>query len=344
MKQDNRNREDPSLHRRGEPGDESFVPESFSADYRGTSSLPLRADAEQEAKVRHEAEEAEEMDKELDDFLPEGESLPEEEFLTKWSRDLENDEEEPVDSHASLEEAEEGMAVAKTALRQRRPQGRRWYGLLVGSLVLLLALTGVGFLAWMAGSSLHARLTDDSQLRAYDDFLTPVVMLDPEPFASPDKAPNTFVQEASLWKAILDDGGSRYTQYDDNGRVIIPLGDVASACVALFGPDRNLSPGTPSEESFYTYDERITPTMWPFLAPIVWSRPTQRNPIQRMEKPFSVWGMSPPQTNGGRAVFHPVPRLLPPPQSIWSMFWRKTRIQALLIYMPCARWRNNRIQ
>ena len=141
MKQDNRNREDPSLHRGGEPGDESFVPESFSADYRGTSSLPLRADAEQEAKVRHEAEEAEEMDKELDDFLPEGESLPEEEFLTKWSRDLENDEEEPVDSHASLEEAEEGVAVAKTALRQRRPQGRRWYGLLVGSLVLLLALT-----------------------------------------------------------------------------------------------------------------------------------------------------------------------------------------------------------
>ena len=256
MKQDNRNREDPSLHRGGEPGDESFVPESFSADYRGTSSLPLRADAEQEAKVRHEAEEAEEMDKELDDFLPEGESLPEEEFLTKWSRDLENDEEEPVGSHASSEEAEEGVAVAKTALRQRRPQGRRWYGLLVGSLVLLLALTGVGSRAGMAGSSLHARLTDDSQLRAYDDFLTPVVMLDPEPFASPDKAPNTFVQEASLWKAILDDGGSRYTQYDDNGRAIIPLGDVASACVALFGPDRNLSPGTPSEESFYTYDEQ----------------------------------------------------------------------------------------
>ena len=53
MKQDNRNREDPSLHRGGEPGDESFVPESFSADYRGTSSLPLRADAEQELSLIH---------------------------------------------------------------------------------------------------------------------------------------------------------------------------------------------------------------------------------------------------------------------------------------------------
>ncbi len=263
MKQDNRNREEPAQALKqaagaGEPEKNAFVPESFSADYRGQSSLPLHR--EEEAR---EAERAEEMDKELDDFLPEGESLPEEEFLTKWGRELEEAGEgsgtEGEEAPSALpEEAASGAvpgAASATALRQRRPQGRRWYGLLAGSVVLLLALTGVVFLAWMAGSSLHARFTDDSQLRAYDDFLMPVVMLDPEPFASPDKAGNTFVQEASLWKAILDDGGSRYTQYDDNGRVIIPLGDVAAACVSLFGPDRNLSPGTPGEESFYTYDE-----------------------------------------------------------------------------------------
>ena len=183
-----------------------------------------------------------------------------------------------------------------------------------------------------------------SQLRAYDDFLTPVVMLDPEPFASPDKAPNTFVQEASLWKAILDDGGSRYTQYDDNGRVIIPLGDVASACVALFGPDRNLSPGTPSEESFYTYDEQDNSYHVALFSSDSMVTPYTEKSYSEDGKTILRVGYVSPQTNGGRAVFHPVPRLLPPPQSIWSMFWRKTRIQALLIYMPCARWRNNRIQ
>ena len=233
----------------GEADGKTFTPESFSADYRSNSSLPLRAEKEAQA--------AEEMDKELDDFLPEGESLPEEEFLTKWSRDLEDtqEQEEEKEPSASSEETDEEASVPQaTALRQRRPQGRRWYGLLVGSVVLLLALTGVCFLAYLGGSSLYAKLTDDSQLRAYDTFLTPVVMLDPEPFDSPEKASNDFVQEASLWKVILEDGGSRYTKYDDNGRVIIPLGDVAAACSELFGPDRNLSPGTPSEESFYTYD------------------------------------------------------------------------------------------
>ena len=68
------------------------------------------------------------MDKELDDFLPEGESLPEEEFLTKWSRDLEDtqEQEEEKEPSASSEETDEEASVPQaTALRQRRPQGRR---------------------------------------------------------------------------------------------------------------------------------------------------------------------------------------------------------------------------
>lgn len=74
-------------------------------------------------------------------------------------------------------------------------------------------------------------------------------MLDPQPFESPEKADMDFVQNASIWKLVLSDGGSSYTLYDDDGRAMIPLGDVAAACSELFGPDISFSPRTPEEET-----------------------------------------------------------------------------------------------
>ena len=124
----------------------------------------------------------------------------------------------------------------------------------VGSLVLLLALTGVVFIVGIVGKQIYTAATDDSQLRAYDTFLTPAVMQDPQPFASPDKAPEDFVLNASLWQAITANNGTNYTEYDDAGRVLVPLGDVVQACRDLFGPDCQLQPKTPAQETFFEYN------------------------------------------------------------------------------------------
>ena len=124
---------------------------------------------------------------------------------------------------------------------------------MLGSLVLLLALVGVVSLAGMIGTRIYEQATDDSALRAYDEKLACIVMQDPEPFDSPETADPTFVQNAALWKSILEKR-SEWTGYDDNGLAIIPLGVVASAAEELFGPDCSLSPSSPTEETFYTYD------------------------------------------------------------------------------------------
>lgn len=194
---------------------------SFSADYRTGSSEPVQ-DRE---------------DTELDDFLPEGETLPDDGALSKW-------EDEP-----------EGMPPPLPAPGNRaaRPRGKRRYGVALGSLVLLLALVGVVSLAGMIGTRIYEHATDDSALRAYDSLIACVVMQDPEPFASPEEADPVFVQNAALWKSILEKR-SEWTGYDDNGLAVIPLGVVASAAQELFGPDCALSPSDPAEETFYTYD------------------------------------------------------------------------------------------
>lgn len=130
------------------------------------------------------------------------------------------------------------------------------YGVAVGSVVLLLALVGVVFLATSIGKQIYNAATDDSNLRAYDTFLTPVVMQDPQPFASPDKAGEEFVLNTSLWKTIMADNGTNYTNYDDMGRLIVPLGDVVSACRDLFGPQCQLQPKTPAEETFFEFNSK----------------------------------------------------------------------------------------
>jgi len=175
-----------------------------------------------------------ENDTEIDDFLPEGDGIEDERLLTKWDDGL-------------------GAAAPEPRVKSR---GRHRYGIFVGSLVLLLALVGVGFLATAIGTKIHSAVTDDTKLRQYDQFLTVAVAQDPQPFSSPDKADSDFVLNASLWLTMTSDSAANYTDYDDAGRTIVPLGDVVDACRQLFGPDCQLQPKNPSEETFFEYDSQ----------------------------------------------------------------------------------------
>ena len=198
----------------------------FTADYRGAYDKPTE-----------KAEPIEENDIEIDDFLPENDTNDDEELLTKWTDEL-----EPEDLDSPAEQ--------KKPIRRRRHR----YGVAVGSLVLILALGGVGFIATYIGKGIYFKVTDQSQNRAYDTLLSTVVMQDPQPFDSPDKANQEFVLNAALWKTIMKNNGTNYTNYDDTGRVIVPLGDVVDSCHELFGPDCQLQPKTPAQKTFFEYN------------------------------------------------------------------------------------------
>lgn len=244
-----------------EPEDKNRDPGSYSADYRSSfpsgekksppAKKPRPPDSGPKAKQRWpiSAQKAAprvsdsaaarrerlENDTEIDDFLPESDGIDDERLLTKW---------------------DDGLGAAAPARPKPRRRGRHRYGVFVGSLVLILALVGVGFLATTIGVKIHSALTDDTKLRQYDQFLTVVVAQDPQPFSSPDKADSDFVLNASLWQCMTSDNAANYTDYDDAGRTIVPLGDVVSACHQLFGPDCQLQPKNPTEETFFEYDSQ----------------------------------------------------------------------------------------
>ena len=209
--------------------------DGFSADYRSAY--------EQTTEKAEDMENAEKSDTEIDDFLPDSSTNSGEELLTKWSDELDP----------------EQMEMDKWPETQKpaRRRGRRRYGVAVGAMVLILALVGVGFIATAIGKQIYTAATDDTKLREYDTFLSSVVMQDPKPFVSPDKADEEFVLNASLWKTITANNGTNYTNYDDAGRIIVPLGDVVDACRDLFGPNCQLQPKTPAQETFFEYNSDL---------------------------------------------------------------------------------------
>lgn len=231
--------------------DKNSRPDSFSADYRGSfpnggegggkprrqarpaAKKPAPPLPKPQAKPPAARKSRLENDTEIDDFLPESDSMDGERLLTKW---------------------DDGLGPQEAERPRAKRRGRHRYGIFAGSLVLILALVGIGFLATTIGLRIHSSLTDDTKNRAYDKFLTVVVAQDPQPFASPDKADPDFVLNASLWQTMTSDSAANYTEYDDAGRTIVPLGDVVDACRELFGPDCQLQPKNPTEETFYEYD------------------------------------------------------------------------------------------
>lgn len=249
----------------------------FKADYRADSYTPVEAPpSPKPEEITFSADYRSEGEKASRDMLQmggpesfEGVLNPEEpegevEDTSAWQEDGELAAGGDILTEEDISEEQRGGEFTKERAqplgdrfnnqRLSRRRGRHRYGVAVGSVVLLLALVGVVFLAVTAGRAIYHTATDDSALRAYDEWLAPVVMQDPAPFESIDQADPDMVMTASLWSAVSSSGPDAFTTYDDQGRTLVPLGEVEKACKALFGPDCTVQARTPEQETFFTFD------------------------------------------------------------------------------------------
>ncbi len=170
----------------------------------------------------------------------------------------------PMDRELEQEQEENQHEEPVTPAAPAKKHRRRWYGVPMGTLVLCLALVGLIFIGIQAYQYIYSRVTDDSTERNYDTYLTPVVMLDPEPFESIDAADKETMLQAAIWKTVFENVANT-TDYDENARMIFPGELVRSNAVKLFGVNCILTPtdiylpgsgkeeGTP--EGTISYDE-----------------------------------------------------------------------------------------
>lgn len=151
--------------------------------------------------------------------------------------------EEAENAREAVEEQEaESFDPAKQPVKVIKRKKRYRYGLPVGILVILLAVVGLGFLGTQVYQYIYKVATDDSVERAYDTYLEPVVMLDPQPFESLEGADKKMLLQASVWLTVFDNIGRADLQYDDAARIILPADLVNESAVKLFGPNCVLNP------------------------------------------------------------------------------------------------------
>lgn len=151
-----------------------------------------------------------------------------------------------------LDEDEDGDEMAS-----RSKRARRRISAFIGAVTVVLVLmifVGVVKTAVMGINNIGG--TGEKKAE-YTEFISPVVINDPDPFETVDTAENQMLLESSIWCVLLDKTADYSYNYDATGKIILPADEVAAAGNKLFGNDVKLNMDVLSESdgnTLYYYD------------------------------------------------------------------------------------------
>ncbi|MGN1418319.1 MAG: hypothetical protein ACI4W6_03235, partial [Acutalibacteraceae bacterium] len=117
-------------------------------------------------------------------------------------------------------------------------KSRKTLNYIVGFVVIALVAVGiVSIVMFCAGKiSSQKKIADNAKLNEYKQFITPVIMNDPDTFDDVSSANKSQLTAIAIW-AILDANSDpdKY-EYSDSG-MLIPQKEVEEKFKELFGPD-----------------------------------------------------------------------------------------------------------
>ena len=77
-------------------------------------------------------------------------------------------------------------------------------------------------------------LTGKNQISDYENFISPVVMMDPIPFEDPSKLDEKFKIQTAIWSIVKEGETDKYAK-DDQGLMVMPKIDIEQEVTRLFG-------------------------------------------------------------------------------------------------------------
>lgn len=140
----------------------------------------------------------------------------------------------------------------------------------LGALLTVLMVVGLFTVIGHGVQSVSALFDDTKEKQEFEARLQNLVMLDPLPFGTLDRADPVVLKTAALWTSVKmaqEDGTLElYDRDPDDMSLFLPAVDVDKAAAALYGPDYTVQHGTFQEDSVtYLYDDvrkayKIPPT------------------------------------------------------------------------------------
>ena len=134
-----------------------------------------------------------------------------------------------------------------------KPKGDR--GMVIfGGIVLLFAVFGLICSIVLATKGIHKLMEKPDQDGEYEWLLTPLVLQDPPQFASPEKAADSTLITAGVWRLIMNEDLSKYPM-DSMNFITVPASDIEVQIKALFGDARYTHQSVGDTELLIIYDE-----------------------------------------------------------------------------------------
>lgn len=133
------------------------------------------------------------------------------------------------------------------------PSKAIFYRLLFACAVLLLSIIGCVIFVSVSSNIEETLETQTYPSGNFSNFLSSVVMHDPEPFSTCDKADKQMIVSSGIWRTIAQNGTQKYDSFDENGRALIPFEDVFKSCQELFGQTCKINQTETIYGPFYTF-------------------------------------------------------------------------------------------
>ena len=153
-----------------------------------------------------------------------------------------------------LDEDEDGDDMAS-----RNKRTRRRISAFIGAVALLFAVMILFSAVKTVVSGFNNIGSTSEKKTEYTEFISPVVVNDPMPFESVDKADNNMLLQSSMWQALRElDATEGYEHVSDaTDKIVLPAENVEKSAKTLFGKDVKLNMNVLSENdgsALYYYD------------------------------------------------------------------------------------------
>lgn len=160
--------------------------------------------------------------------------------------------------------------------------------IVAGASVLAFALIGViTVISLLIG--FVASLFDDSEQRLkFEQFISPVVMVDPVAFSEVSKADEHVILMSSMWNLLMNIGDGAAYPEDEFGMMLIPSSDLDVSAASLFGSSVSLSHQTFGNTSItFEFDEETSSYVVPPMGYTVQYQP-RVDKISRKGKKYTL--------------------------------------------------------
>ena len=143
--------------------------------------------------------------------------------------------------------------------KTRKPINKK---MIFGGVVLIFAVIGLIASIIFAANFIGNIASGSKEKEEMAWFISPVVMQDPPPFESPDKATNTTIITAGVWRFIMTQDTSKYP-IDEFNFITVPQSDIEVQIKQLFGDVQYTHETVGDTELMITYNSETKSYIFP---------------------------------------------------------------------------------